>query len=279
MTCRICGARATAWKGRDDVTLYLCGCCGFVSGQASSYVPADERYEGYYRQPVPPAPAGRYGEWLARAEAEVGSGRLLEVGAGSGGFVRAALARGWKVDATEVSDSGLEMLRETGARVFAGDVEAAQYPEGVFDLVVSLEVLEHLPAPLRHLQELWRITRPGGLLLVTTPNFNGLSRWWLGIQWRVIDAEHLGYFTPITLSEALHQVGYKRVRVKSRSLDVLSWRRGTRVTGGGVFDPHASAELRDTVEASKALRVGKTVVNAFLGLAGVGDSLLAWAQR
>lgn len=278
MRCRICGDKATLWKDRADLALYRC-VCGFISGEPSHYVPADERYGGYYRGPVPSAPEARYGEWLGRAEAVVGRGRLLEVGAGSGGLVRVALARGWQVDATEISESGLKMLRETGATVFAGDVAAAHYPEETFDVVVSLEVLEHLPAPVSHLRELWRITRRGGLLLLTTPNFNGLSRWLLGIRWRVIDPEHLGYFTPITLSRALYHAGYSRVRVRSRSLDVLSWRCGIYATVGDGFDPQASAQLRDTVETSKLLRIGKTGINVVLGIAGVGDSLLVWAQR
>jgi len=279
MKCRVCASVATLWMDRGDLALHRCGSCGFISGQPLRCIPPEQEYENYYCDPVPSAPEARYGEWLARAEAEVGRGRLLEVGAGVGGFVRVALARGWKVDATEISGSGLKMLRETGATVFTGDVGAAGYPEGMFDLVVSLEVLEHLPIPLDHLHELCRVTRPGGLLLLTTPNFNGLSRRWLGIRWRVIDPEHLGYFTPLTLSRALYQVGYKRVRVRSRSLDVLSWRRSTHLADGGVFDPHASAQLRDTVEASKLLRIGKTGINAILRIAGVGDSLLAWAQR
>ena len=279
MRCRICDDKATLWKDRGDLALYRCARCGFVSGEPSHYVQADERYGGYYRGPVPSAPEARYGEWLGRAEAAVGRGRLLEVGAGSGGLVRVALARGWQVDATEISESGLKMLRETGATVFAGDVAAAHYPEGTFDLVVSLEVLEHLPVPVSHLRELWRITRRGGLLLLTTPNFNGLSRWLLGIRWRVIDPEHLGYFTPVTLSRALYQAGYRRVHVRSRSLDVLSWRRGIYPARGDGFDPQASAQLRDTVETSNLLRIGKTGINLILGIAGVGDSLLVWAQR
>ena len=152
MRCRICDCQVPLWRDRGDIALYRCARCGFVSGEASQYVPADERYEGYYGHSIPAAPEARYGEWLAQAEAEVGRGRLLEVGAGSGGLVRVALARGWKVDATEISSSGLKILRETGASVFAGDVVAASYPAGVFDLVVSLEVLEHLPAPVGHLQ-------------------------------------------------------------------------------------------------------------------------------
>jgi SAM-dependent methyltransferase len=193
--------------------------------------------------------------------------------------VRIALSRGWKVDATEVSESGLRALRETGATVFAGDLAAAQYGTAQFDLVVSLEVLEHLPAPLSHLREMGRVTRPGGLLILTTPNFQGLSRRLLGMRWRVIDPEHLGYFTPTILSRLLHEVGYTTVRVTSRSLDVLSWRRGCGPMGIALFDPHASARLRDTVEDSRILRLGKSMVDAMLRASGLGDSLLAWARR
>jgi SAM-dependent methyltransferase len=203
----------------------------------------------------------------------------LEIGAGSGGFVRVALSRGWEVDATEISESGLQALGKTGATVFAGDLVAGHYRDAQFDLVVLLEVIEHLPAPLDLVRVMGRITRPGGILVLTTPNFNGLSRRYLGIRWRVIDPEHLGYFTPSTLLRLLRDVGYRSVRVRSRSLDVLSWRRTGNAGGVARFDPHASARLRETVESSKGLRFAKAMVNAALQVTGLGDSLLAWARR
>lgn len=277
--CRLCKGEARLWADRGDVALFCCGHCQFVSGEPREELSAGERYQGYYHAPAPSAPMTRYGQWLAKAEGLVGRGRLLEVGAGSGGFVRVALARGWKVDATEVSESGLQALRTTGATVFAGDLASGNYADGQFDLVVSVEVIEHLPAPLDHVREMWRVTRPGGLLVLTTPNFNGLSRRYLGIRWRVIDPEHLGYFTPATLLRLLRDVGYTSVRVSARSLDVLSWRRCSDPEGVARFDPHASARLRDTVEGSRGLRFGKAVVNAALHVTGLGDSLSAWARR
>ena len=192
--------------------------------------------------------------------------------------MRAALARGWQVDATEVSVSGLDSLRRTGAKVFRGELPSAHYADGQFDVVVSLEVLEHLPAPKEHLQEVWRVTRPGGLLILSTPNFDGLSRRCLGVRWRVIDPEHLGYFTQTTLSRLLRDTGYSSVSVRSRSLDILSWRRAG-ASGAVCFDPCASAQLRETVEGSRSLRLGKTLINGVLRISGLGDTLLAWARR
>jgi SAM-dependent methyltransferase len=249
-----------------------------VSGEPRELLSAEERYHGYYQTPAP-TPIARYRQWLEKAEALIGRGHVLEIGAGSGAFVQAALKRGWKVDANEVSESALELLRRTEATVCSGDLTAARYPDSQFDFVVSLEVIEHLPAPLDLVREMWRVTRPGGLLLLTTPNFNGISRRYLGIQWRVIDPEHLGYFTPSTLSRLLRDVGYKSIWVKSRSLDVLSWRSGSGPARTTQFDPHASARLREAVETSKHLRLAKDLVNAALQITGFGDSLLAWARR
>jgi SAM-dependent methyltransferase len=281
MQCRLCAAATAVLATRGDITLHRCRLCGFVSGEPRHQPSTVEQYRHYYRGDPPPAPEYRYDEWLVEAERRIGRGRLLEIGAGSGAFIRVALRRGWSVSANEVSETGLARLRETNAEVHEGTVEAARFPDAAFDFVVSLEVLEHLPAPAPHLKELARITRPGGLLLLSTPNFNGLSRWWLGPRWRVIEPGHLGYFTPRTLRAALRSAGYASARVRSRSLDISTWRDSAAKGRSGVasFDPHSSARLRDAVQSRPLLRGAKEAVNAVLGVTGGGDSLLVWARR
>jgi SAM-dependent methyltransferase len=248
-----------------------------VSGLPTQLLPIEEHYADYHRGEPPPAPEVRYHEWLGKAERLLGVGRLLEVGAGRAGFVRVALDRGWTVCATEVSVSGLDELRLTRAEVFAGDVSQAHYPSAAFDLVVSLEVVEHLPNPLDHLREFHRVTRPSGLLLLTTPNLAGLSGRLLGTRWRVVTPEHVGYFSPRTLRWALGRAGYRDARVSSRSLDVSTWRASLR-TATPQFDPHRSAALRDAVEDSLVLRTMKSAVNVALRMTDLGDSLMAWAR-
>lgn len=251
-----------------------------MAGWPTATLEADGRYADYYHGATldAPAPEQRYEEWLFEAERRVARGRLLEVGAGSGGFVQVALRRGWRVDATEVSASALEHLRSTGAQVFAGDVRGAGYATGTFDLVVSLEVIEHLPDPRQHLAEVARVLRPGGALLLTTPNFAGLSRRLLRWRWRVIDPEHLGYFTPRTLREELGRAGFDRTSVRARSLDVTTWARSS-TSEVRSFDPVKSAHWRDTVNSSAPLRLAKDAFNQVLAVTGLGDSLLAWARR
>lgn len=277
--CRLCDGPASVFAAREDLSLFRCRVCRFVSGVPARLVPPAEHYRHYYEAEIPAAPDRRYDEWLAEAEGKVGSGRLLEVGAGSGAFSRAALRRGWTVEATEVSASGLRLLRETGATVHAGDLPALRLPAAAFDLVVSLEVVEHLAEPGSHLDELARLTRPGGFLLLTTPNFGGLSRRLLGMRWRVIDPEHLGYFTAATLRQALELAGFTGVSVRPRTLDVTTWRSALRGKERSRFDPHSAAAVRDRLEGSRLLLAAKDAVNAFLRLTRLGDTLLAWAAR
>jgi SAM-dependent methyltransferase len=49
------------------------------------------------------------------------------------------------------------------------------YPDGTFDLVVSMDVVEHVSEPLPWLRELVRVVRPGGSLFLTTPNYGAGS--------------------------------------------------------------------------------------------------------
>jgi SAM-dependent methyltransferase len=170
-------------------------------------------------------------------------------------------------------------LRATGARVFEGDVEQAGFAEGEFDLVVSLEVLEHLERPLLHLREVRRVMRPGGQLLLSTPNLRGLSGRWLGVRWRAIDPQHLSYFTQASLSRALIEAGFRHVHVRSRSLDISTWRKAATEPGVSSFDPFASAQMRDAVESRWPLRVAKDLVNAALAATRLGDTLLVWASK
>ena len=94
-------------------------------------------------------------------------GRLLDVGAGVGIFMKAAAARGWEVEGVEPSRTAAERARLlTGARVHGGLLEEMDLPRGSYDAVTVFDTLRHLPEPMRFLDRAVRLLRTGGFLLV-----------------------------------------------------------------------------------------------------------------
>jgi SAM-dependent methyltransferase len=261
------------------MTLHRCRSCGAVSGTPRLELTSADRYRHYYDGPAPPPPTNRYNEWIAFAESQVGRGTLLEVGAGIGGFAAAAYGRGWIVHATEMSETAAKALRNAGVDAFIGEVADAGFPDGKFDFVAALEVIEHLDRPPAHLIEWARVLRPGGLLLVTTPNWGGISGRMLGTRWRVVAPEHLVYFTTASLNSTIAAAGFRDVRIRSRALDLFAWKRPERGSFRVAFDPARAAKARDRVNRNPVLRHAKETVHAVLGLIGLGDTLLAWARK
>jgi len=89
--------------------------------------------------------------------------RLLDVGFGAGSYLSAASKAGWNASGIEVSKPAFEQARKAGLDVFCGQLLEAHYPENYFDVVLAVEVLEHLPRPRELVREISRILRPCGL--------------------------------------------------------------------------------------------------------------------
>lgn len=114
---------------------------------------------------------GRY--WWA---AQLAAGRsVLDAGCGTGygleilAAAGAAELTGLDIDRGAVA-SAQRRGERSGARVEQGDLQALDFPDDSFDLAVCFETLEHLASPDRGVAELRRVVRPGGTLVVSSPN-------------------------------------------------------------------------------------------------------------
>jgi ubiquinone/menaquinone biosynthesis C-methylase UbiE len=104
--------------------------------------------------------------------------KALDVGCGTGHQMALLRARGFEVAGIDGSEPMLEhaRLNNPGCDLRRGDVSSLPFPDGAFDLVMSIEVLRYLPNPGSCVREMARVLRPGGECLVTaTPllNLNG----------------------------------------------------------------------------------------------------------
>jgi len=150
---------------------------------------------------------------LRRIAARARAGTLLDVGAATGAFLVEARRSGFVVRGVEPSPAA-ERARARGLDVFQGPVEAAALPAASIDVVTAFDVLEHLTDPVATLVVLRRALRPGGVLVVTVPDFGG---WWArgsGSRWPfVTPKEHLHYFTRRTLRASLRAAGFDATTV------------------------------------------------------------------
>ena len=163
--------------------------------------------------------------------------RVLDVGCGSGVLLARMKSLGWEVRGVEVDPGGVAAARARGVTVHQGQLADAKFPDNHFDAVHSAHVIEHVHDPTHLLHECFRILKPGGKLVMLTPNTASYGHKYFGNAWLNLDPpRHLILFNKATLRKAAEQQGFiiKRLDSTVRS----AWVYGTlsrliRKTGRG----------------------------------------------
>ncbi len=236
--CPVCGGgNFSTMIEKFSLPLSRCRTCGLVA--ANPRAPQDailKRYSGnYFWGEYLPALGvldgqfdldrfdGRYAGALNLLRTAAGcTGRLIEVGSGAGFFLKAAERAGWQASGVELSDEGVRFARDRlQVDVRQERAERLACPDGTFEAAVMFDVIEHLFDPRAVLARLARVLAPGGVLFMTTPNFDALSRFVLGPSWAVLSPlEHVYYFTERTLRRLLEATGYREIQFVRRRPDV-----------------------------------------------------------
>jgi 2-polyprenyl-3-methyl-5-hydroxy-6-metoxy-1,4-benzoquinol methylase len=132
------------------------------------------------------------------------NGTLLDMGCGNGKFLSFMRGMGWKTYGTDISPLAVEVARANGHRVSCGDVAQARFSDDFFDLITLNNVLEHVYDPIATLEELRRVLKPGGELIVCVPNFDCYERQVFGRHWDPLKIPvHFHHFSGTSLTLAL----------------------------------------------------------------------------
>ena len=156
---------------------------------------------------------------IATVLSQIAPGRkLLEVGCGTGDFLSFAQEHAFTGVGTEPALEAAQRAEAKGLTVHSttlGDF-VTQNQDAKFDVVVMINVLEHVPDPVKTLQECRQVLVPGGILCVRVPNdFSeiqsaakekiGGDPWWVAVP------DHINYFNFESLRATLDQVGFDTI--------------------------------------------------------------------
>lgn len=133
--------------------------------------------------------------------------KILDVGCGTGGLLK-ELAPFGKVTGVDVSPRAIAFCNERGfTDVSLGSATDIPFPDGTFDLVLALDVIEHIEDDRKALAEINRVLKPGGTVFVFVPAF--LFLW--GIN--DIRSQHYRRYTKAELSAKATEAGFTPLRL------------------------------------------------------------------
>jgi SAM-dependent methyltransferase len=220
-TCPACGgARRRFLYTKNNCDIVRCEDCGLGRTLTSSFDPKDYYTGDYFSGKRSDGYADYLGtEAVLRREFSATvrfirsfrpSGRLLEVGCAYG-FLLQVARRHFDVSGIELAEDAADHCRRSGLSVTTGQADENLLQRlGLFDVIVMLDVIEHLPSPRDTLGLLAEHLTPGGIVVITTGDFGSLSARLAGAKWRLMTPpQHLWFFSQASMRQLAAAVGLK----------------------------------------------------------------------
>jgi SAM-dependent methyltransferase len=165
--------------------------------------------------------------------------RLLDVGCGGGDYLALMRFLGWDVQGVEPDPKACAAARTRFALpVFNGDLATVDLPRASFDVVTSFHAIEHMERPFELIERAMPLLKPGGRMLIVTPNSTGLGhRLFRSAFSDLLPPRHLIIFSGMALSRNAETLGARVVECRSTArrghtvwIDSNSIRRHGRLT-------------------------------------------------
>lgn len=210
-------------------------------------------------------------------------GKLLDVGCGSGQFLVGMRELGWDVLGVEPDPEAARIAKERfGLPVIVAPLEEAGPPNNSFDAITMSHVVEHVHDPIAILRECARLLKPGGKLVVITPNIASLGHRLFRTAWRGLEPpRHLNLFSPRTLHACAERAGLKIARLDTRAfMAKLIWWCSRLIQRDGVLPGGSPTRISFGLQLEGlAFRLVESGLHPFLPLLGEEVVMVAFVGK
>ena len=224
-TCAACKNQKTAFFARkNNCDIFRCGKCGlmfvwpipenYLALYSEDYFSGAENELGYADyEGDKKILSGTFKNYLKRIETILPQkGKLFDVGAATGYFLKLAKENGWQASGIEISEYAASVGRKNGLDIITGNFETYNIAENQFDAVVFWDALEHFAKPDLALGQARKILKPGGLLAINTPDSVSLMAKILRRRWHaIVPPNHLYIFSLKNLTQLLSKNNFEVV--------------------------------------------------------------------
>ncbi len=257
ITCPLCNAknRRELWCF-DDTKVFKCQHCGLSyidpcldsQSMAMAYESSEslknlnEFHDGYYEYGDLETGTKTLRDFsksldLIEKNLELSSRSIYEVGFGNGLLLALAQKRGWAVGGIDTSRRNVELAcKKFSLGLENGFFEDIEGRPGAYDAIAMMDVIEHQDNPHCVLEKAYSVLRPGGLLLLATPNEGSLLKWLAFFLYRVSGGrftgglkkiyflEHVTYYNKKTLTALLRKNRFEPVEWYLTSTDLAKFK-------------------------------------------------------
>ncbi|MFQ5686786.1 MAG: class I SAM-dependent methyltransferase [Candidatus Scalindua sp.] len=278
VNCDLCNEnKTTLLFTKDGYNHVKCNSCGLIyvnprlrhsNDNLDSFYASNEDPEGLIKSLLHRAYSAKrqkiFCAELKKMERYRKLNRILDIGCSFGGFLNAAKNRDWKSKGIEaVYDVGKYGKELYHLDIFFGTLEDAKLEPDSFDVIRLNNIIEHIPFPSEFIADVTKLLRKGGLLSVSTPNYDSYSVSICGKEWIYFDGRHhIVLFTPATLREILDKNGFTTVLLITKGFHI-------RVKGNVSRNP-----AKETL-----LKLSEKAISQFVRFTRKGHRLKIWAEK
>lgn len=138
-------------------------------------------------------------------------GSLLDIGAGTGDFLVTAKASGWQTTGIEPNKNAKNLAISKGIS-FENSIESIENQQ--FDVITMWHVLEHVPDVEHQIQQLKRLLKPEGTLIIAVPNYKSFDAQYYGKFWAAYDVpRHLWHFSKTSIQKLVSRENLKLAKI------------------------------------------------------------------